>query len=505
MQIKPATSPNLSPSKEVFTNPVVEKQLLENLDLLQVQESLVKPHFGEVLSNLNEVQSKPLPSKNLASKTKRSADIFGAGPRQDHNPVSRDSLVKSKESREANSLRRNVESENKKAKTDFNKKTLSADSRGKEENLTQIRQSSDVNPNGDLTEILQPLDHFMPICLNGEFICDTLQRINERQALSFELLSNDSSAIRANTPVSEMLSVISDLGKESTISLVHIEVQAAVVQAAPLLDDQQMSIIANLVAQEVENIELTPKQELALPSMVDSMEESGEDFFPETDFQTRVYSGQSEKIKAGTTEGRPVVHDLQQVSPRYEASTAHIVTQSSSSSLSLSSASLVQGGIGGHTGAGGKPEMTSLFAEMTHSNLERVNTLMQVKDHFRSLLRNQESHLKVNLTPHDLGSIEITIDIIKDTVMATFIKAERRETMELLARHAEDIDKIFQEAGLESNLANMNFSSDQDQKSGKEKIAHQKPSFSHETQPTEDVALVLENDIDPDALVDIKA
>lgn len=504
MPIQPAASLSLPPSKEVFTNAVVEKQLLENLSLLEGQESLVKPHFGEVLSNLNEVQSKPLSQKNTDSKAKGPADTVRAGSRQGSDPVSRDSLVKNKDSREVDSRKAGDKSGNSKSQTTAKNRILSAEpGRRDEEGTRQIQQQPDVISGGGLAELLHSSDHLTPICLNGKFIHDTLQGINEQQTLTFESIDDDPSAVRGNAPVGQMLSAISNLANESAAPLVHIEVQAAAIHVDPFLDDQQINAIANLVTQGVESTELLSEREFALP--VVDVEEDQETPSFETEPQTKILSKQEVQMKPQSIENQVIPQEeIRQSEQSYKNFNQQVSMQSTSPSPSLSPLN-IQGGVGGQVAIGGKLGMAPFSGVMSQSNLERVNALMQVKDHFHKLLKNQESHLKVNLTPESLGSIEITIDIVKDTVMATFIKAERRETMELLARHAEEINKIFQESGLQSNLANMNFSSDQDQQLGQDETSHRKESATLEAQKTEEVSLDLEDDVNPDALVDIKA
>lgn len=510
MSVQPAASPNLRTSKEVFTSAAIEKQLLENIDLLQGQELLVKPHFGEVLSNLNEVQSKPLPSKNVDSKAKGQADPIRARSRQDSDPVSHDSLVKNKTLNKKDNQKANGASENPKAQTAIKSRVSSTDSMQRDkESLKGIQQQSDINSEDNLAELLHPLsDQLMPICLNGEFICDTLQGINARQALALDSSNDIPSAIRGAAPISEILSVISNLTDESAVPQIHIEVQAAAIHADPLLDDQQINVITNLAAQDAENTELTAEQELALVPATDAdamEEEKGENHSFNSERQLKIPSKQEEQSRSQTAEYRSISREeIWQAGQGRESQSLQASPQSTSSISSLSSLN-IQGSLGGAAAAGGKSEVASFTGVMSQSNLNRVNTLMQVKDHFRSLLKNQESHLKVNLMPESLGSIEITIDIVKDTVMATFIKAERRETMELLARHAEDIDKIFQESGLQSNLANMNFSSNQDQQLGREETSHQTASTTLDRQAIEEASLTQESDINPDALVDIKA
>jgi flagellar hook-length control protein FliK len=151
----------------------------------------------------------------------------------------------------------------------------------------------------------------------------------------------------------------------------------------------------------------------------------------------------------------------------------------------------------------GQINLDASFSEsLRQSSLDKINTLMQVKDHFQNMLKNQQTHLKINLIPQDLGGIEITIDFSKETVMATLIRAERRETMELLAKHAQDINQLFHEAGLQANLADMNFTSDQDLSQN----LHENTSpYAVSLQMDIEDEQALQEDIDPDALVDIKA
>lgn len=538
MPIQHTVSSNLLASKEILTN-VMEKQVLENLNVLPGQESLATtPHFGEVLSNLHEVQSKSLSPKSPAAKTKQSADLFGDRHHQNRDSVSHDSLVKGKEvgksdyGREKGKLVSAVE----KRQRGAGKKVLVANSKEpsskeieskeigtKEENINsnQIHRQSDQGEKYHREERENPLlllqtsqehdlnspvvlDCTIPTCLKGEFIGDTLQEINNQQALTFGIVSDEPVAEKLHTLGGGVLpSGSSDFVHKTISSPIYVQVQAAAVYTDSLLDDQQIWGINGLTAHEVgEALESVEKTESSLFIVAEGEEEQADTHLIKAESQIKAEvekATATEPLRPDTLQRQPAMNEVKITTLGHEDQHISITDQSSS---------FAPGRTEGGIAIGEKPEIMSSFATRIPSNLERVNTLMQVKDHFRSLLKNQESHLKVNLTPRELGAVEITIDIVKDRVMATFIKAEQRETMELLARHAKEIDKIFQEAGLQSDLANMNFSSQQDQRSEKEKIINQHTSFVQEEASVADDLLLKEGgetDVDSDALVDIKA
>jgi hypothetical protein len=57
-----------------------------------------------------------------------------------------------------------------------------------------------------------------------------------------------------------------------------------------------------------------------------------------------------------------------------------------------------------------------------------------------------------------MGKVDIKLDISRDGLVTAAFKAENRETLETLTRHAIDFQNIFNEAGLQADSQGMNFS-----------------------------------------------
>ena len=441
----------------------VEKQVLQDNHLLSGQQMVTSPKFGTILSNLHELQSHPSTSKNTHDSQKQNSPLWDR-PCKNSYSASDYPVVKQVDDR------------------------ISED-----QSVDQI----DVKPQADRdTE-----EGAMPISLDGLFLQDTLEGINYQQNLAFEVISESTPAKAISSSVDSLLRLNSTL----TQPLIHIEVQAAPIESTSLMTDPQQQVITMAMEEEIFQIvipDLTSQQEAEerekISTPVQTSVEKGENEEDEfLDFDKKFNLVDNKKDQQTTSAAMLKGVDVETATtfqqntpmpaPMMQAINANKLTNQ------MSEAGASQGQI----------NFDASFSEsLRQSSLDKINTLMQVKDHFQSMLKNQQTHLKVNLIPQDLGGIEITIDLSKETVMATLIRAERRETMELLAKHAQDINQLFHEAGLHANLADMNFTSDQDL-----------PQDFHENTSPHTTSLqinvedeqALQEDIDPDALVDIKA
>jgi hypothetical protein len=94
----------------------------------------------------------------------------------------------------------------------------------------------------------------------------------------------------------------------------------------------------------------------------------------------------------------------------------------------------------------------------TLSTLDKLNALNQIKDQLKQSLQKGETHLKIQLKPHEMGKVDIKLDISRDGLVSALFKAENRETLETLTRHAVDFQNIFKDAGLQADSQGMNFS-----------------------------------------------
>ncbi|WP_032112594.1 flagellar hook-length control protein FliK [Candidatus Paracaedibacter symbiosus] len=526
--------PDLPLGKE-SPSPSVEKQLLENLDLLSGQESFIPPKFGEVLNSFNDIQSKKLPPKDIHEKAQSRRDSSRFGSRQNSHSVSRDSLVRSeKRDKQALSSQEKITSSKEKpvstsaiSRADNGERVGVTDSSSPNfqevtESRLYIKESDDSLINSSL------LDSSLPICLDSFFINDTLQGINEQQNRVFE--QQNGVVAGQNIAAMETLTAQTMPGSltETAVPTVHIEVQSTALYSDPILDEQQLSAVTDLVTSAKSEGELTPEQQIvtAQTELADEKEQRSSmlladlkkaiDIKGQVETQGDLQSFERETFlrqEDATLLSQPQSRETQ--ATRSSQTQLHVSQQTPPSTVvNAPTVSLSPGGSNNNPGVAlgqnpmsmsSQPEAVSTSGVTSRSNLDRVNALTQLKDHFHTMVEKGETHLKVNLLPQHLGRIEITLDILKDTVKSIYINAEKRETMELLARNSKEINEIFQELGLDSNLANMNFSSEQDSHLADDQSLQKADSGAVEESPTEHQDQELENESDPDALVDIKA
>ena len=103
----------------------------------------------------------------------------------------------------------------------------------------------------------------------------------------------------------------------------------------------------------------------------------------------------------------------------------------------------------------------------TLTTLDKLNALNQIKEQLKQSLQKGETHIKIQLKPHEMGKIDIKLDISRDGLVTAAFKAENRETLETLTRHAVDFQNIFSDAGLQADSQGMNFSMSRENQSEK--------------------------------------
>ncbi len=97
----------------------------------------------------------------------------------------------------------------------------------------------------------------------------------------------------------------------------------------------------------------------------------------------------------------------------------------------------------------------------TLTTLDKLNALNQIKEQLKQSLQKGETHLKIQLKPHEMGKVDIKLDISREGAVTAAFKAENRETLETLMRHAVDFENLFKDAGLQADSQGMNFSMNQ--------------------------------------------
>lgn len=70
---------------------------------------------------------------------------------------------------------------------------------------------------------------------------------------------------------------------------------------------------------------------------------------------------------------------------------------------------------------------------------------------------NQGDHIRVQLTPHDMGSVDITMTIKGDEITQIRILAEKAETLDLLKNDSRFLERSLQESGLKAETGGLQF------------------------------------------------
>ena len=81
----------------------------------------------------------------------------------------------------------------------------------------------------------------------------------------------------------------------------------------------------------------------------------------------------------------------------------------------------------------------------------------QVSVRLKKAVENGESKLRIQLRPHDLGRVEVKLDIAGDGRTKALILAERPETLELLQRDSRVLERALQDAGLKTDQNSLSF------------------------------------------------
>jgi flagellar hook-length control protein FliK len=70
---------------------------------------------------------------------------------------------------------------------------------------------------------------------------------------------------------------------------------------------------------------------------------------------------------------------------------------------------------------------------------------------------NKASQITVQLTPAELGRVDVRLDVKRDGQTHAVIIADKPETLALLQKDATQLEKALQHAGLNANAENMSF------------------------------------------------
>lgn len=145
----------------------------------------------------------------------------------------------------------------------------------------------------------------------------------------------------------------------------------------------------------------------------------------------------------------------------------------------------------GHTSDG----TSERFASMTvlkvppSPNGQHVPVADQVHVTVKQAIKQGSDHIMIQLDPADLGRIEVRMDIHHDGRAHLMMIADNRDTLDMLQRDVRMLERMLQEAGLDTSSQDMQFELAQDQqgqRSGDEEDnkGYGKPAQSTETEET---------------------
>jgi flagellar hook-length control protein FliK len=86
----------------------------------------------------------------------------------------------------------------------------------------------------------------------------------------------------------------------------------------------------------------------------------------------------------------------------------------------------------------------------------------QVAFQISKSLKNGMDRIKVQLSPEDLGRVEVRLDVQKDGTAKAVISADKPETLQWLQRDAKSLERSLQDAGFKLDNSNMSFNLKQD-------------------------------------------
>jgi flagellar hook-length control protein FliK len=81
----------------------------------------------------------------------------------------------------------------------------------------------------------------------------------------------------------------------------------------------------------------------------------------------------------------------------------------------------------------------------------------QVSVRLKKAVENGDTKLRIQLRPHELGRVEVKLDIAGDGRAKALILAERPETLELLQRDSRILERALQDAGLKTDQNALSF------------------------------------------------
>ncbi|WP_040845491.1 flagellar hook-length control protein FliK, partial [Nitrospirillum viridazoti] len=83
--------------------------------------------------------------------------------------------------------------------------------------------------------------------------------------------------------------------------------------------------------------------------------------------------------------------------------------------------------------------------------------LQQVTMGFQKAASNGMDSVTIQLTPDDMGSIDVKLDFHKDGKVRASVTADNAKTLDLLQRNSDDLKNALQDAGLQTDNDSLSF------------------------------------------------
>lgn len=110
------------------------------------------------------------------------------------------------------------------------------------------------------------------------------------------------------------------------------------------------------------------------------------------------------------------------------------------------------------TGHGSVAAKTALaHAEAMRETATRPSTATQQVMAQIQVRANKSAQISVQLSPAELGRVEVRLNIAKDGTAHAIVVADRPETLALLQKDASHLERALQQAGINANAGNMSF------------------------------------------------
>lgn len=100
-----------------------------------------------------------------------------------------------------------------------------------------------------------------------------------------------------------------------------------------------------------------------------------------------------------------------------------------------------------------------------HFAYQRSEVMEQVQVSVRQAFKDGVDRVTIQLNPHELGRVEVKMDIVADGMSQISFLVEKQETFDLLQRDARTLERMLQDAGVKADAGSMEFNLRQENQS----------------------------------------